>query len=174
MNQTSPKNIRALAIAPSTRGFGFVVLHGKATLVNWGVKSVKGDKNTESLTKVEKLLAHYQPDVLVLQDTSAKQSRRSARIRILSKQIVTMAATRKLKAKLFAREKVMQQFFGDGKGTKHALAEILAKRFPEDLASHLPPKRRPWMSEDSRMDIFDAVALVLVAHLNKPEKSQSK
>lgn len=47
-------------------------------------------------------------------------------------------------------------------GTKHALAEILAKQFSEELASRLPPKRKAWMSEDYRMDIFDAVALVLV------------
>jgi len=25
----------------------------------------------------------------------------------------------------------------------------------------LPPKRRPWMSEDPRMDIFDAVSLAV-------------
>ena len=42
------------------------------------------------------------------------------------------------------------------------MAEILVKRFPEELGSRLPPKRRPWMSEDSRMDIFDAVALALM------------
>ncbi len=63
---------------------------------------------------------------------------------------------------LFSHEHVRQVFFADGQGTKHALAEILAKRFPEELGSRLPPKRRAWMSEDSRMDIFDAVALALL------------
>ena len=58
-------------------------------------------------------------------------------------------------------------FFADGEGTKHALAEILAKRFPEELATRLPPKRRPWTSEDYRMDILDAVALVLVFRQRK-------
>ena len=42
-----------------------------------------------------------------------------------------------------------------------ALAEMLAGKFPEELASRLPPKRRPWMSEDPRMDIFDAVGLAV-------------
>jgi hypothetical protein len=42
------------------------------------------------------------------------------------------------------------------------LAEILATRFPEELAPRLPPKRKPWISEDYRMDIFDAVALAIV------------
>ena len=59
----------------------------------------------------------------------------------------------------------MKTFFADGQGTKHALAEIIAKQFPEQLGLQLPPKRKPWMSEDSRMNIFDAVALVLVYRL---------
>ncbi|MCX6925726.1 MAG: hypothetical protein NT154_21315, partial [Verrucomicrobia bacterium] len=53
-------------------------------------------------------------------------------------------------------------FCGARRGTKHALAEIIAQRFPEELGFRVPPKRRPWMSEDFRMDIFDAVALALM------------
>lgn len=160
MTKIPEVQFRILAIAPSTRGFGFAVLEGQETLVDWGVKSVKGDKNAESLVKVKALIAHYQPGVLVLQDT--KHSRRSPRIRALSKRIISIAATRKVRVALFLREKVMQVFFADAQGTKYALAQILAKRFPEELASRLPPKRRPWMSEDSRMDIFAAVALALI------------
>ncbi|MGH7993063.1 MAG: hypothetical protein ACREDQ_06080 [Limisphaerales bacterium] len=48
------------------------------------------------------------------------------------------------------------------KGTKQALAERLALKFPVELGSRLPPKRRAWMSEDPRMDIFDAVGLATV------------
>jgi hypothetical protein len=40
---------------------------------------------------------------------------------------------------LFSREQVRRVFFADGRGTKHALAEILAKKFPEELGSRLPP-----------------------------------
>jgi len=39
------------------------------------------------------------------------------------------------------------------------VAQTLAAQFPVELGKRLPPKRRPWMSEDPRMDIFDAVAL---------------
>ena len=161
--------IRILAIAPSSRGFGFVVLEGQETLVDWGVKSVKGNKNEGSLKKVEKLIAHYQPGVLVLQDTSTKHYRRSVRIRALSKRIIALVATHKIKVALFPRTKVMQLFFADGQGTKHALAEILAQQLPEELGSCLPLKRRPWTSEDSRMDIFDAVALALSFRREKAE-----
>jgi len=44
-------------------------------------------------------------------------------------------------------------FFHDGQGTKYALAELLAKSFPEELGHRLPPKCKPWESEKNRMDI---------------------
>jgi Holliday junction resolvasome RuvABC endonuclease subunit len=162
MNKINPKHYRILAIAPSTRGFGFAVLEGQDVLVDWGVKTMQGNKNIQSLKKVEDLIVHYQPGVLVLEDASTKGSRRSSRIRKLGQQIIKLVAGRKLSVKLFSREQVRRVFFADGQGTKHAVAEILAKRFPEELGTRLPPKRRPWMSEDYRMDIFDAVALALM------------
>lgn len=73
-----------------------------------------------------------------------------------------MAASCNVSVVVFSRQQVRQVFFADGgEGTKHALAEKMAKRFPEELGFRLPPKRRAWESEDSRMDIFDAVALAL-------------
>ena len=161
MNRASRKHSRILAIAPSTRGFGFAVLEGQDTLVDWGVKSVKGDKNNRSLEKVEWLIVHYQPAAVVLQDYSTKQSRRSARIKALSQKIVAAAPNRNTRVALLSHQLVRRAFFADSRGTKYALAEILVKQFPEELGFRLPPKRRPWMSEDYRMDIFDAVALGL-------------
>ena len=113
------------------------------------------------------ILAHYQPDVIVLEDTSKKPFRRSPRIRTLTKRIIRLGESRKITVTLFSREQVRQAFFADGQGTKYALAEILANKFPDELGFRLPPKRRPWMSEDYRMDIFDAVALALVRRLRK-------
>lgn len=167
MSQIPQRHFRILAIAPSTRGFGFAILEGEATLVDWGVKTVEGNKNARSLAKVDEMIAHYQPTVIVLQDHSSKDSRRSARIRTLSRQIIALASRRKVRVKLFSNKQVKEVFFAEGKGTKHALAEILAQRFPAELGFRLPPKRRPWMSEDSRMDIFEAVALALVLRLRK-------
>jgi hypothetical protein len=49
----------------------------------------------------------------------------------------------------------------DAAGTKQEMAELLAKQFPDELASLLPSKRKLWENEDPRMDIFDAVGLVV-------------
>ncbi|MEI7729355.1 MAG: hypothetical protein WCO56_07270 [Verrucomicrobiota bacterium] len=167
MNHIHPKHFRILGIAPTARGVGFAVLEGQETLVDWGVKTVKGDKNAQSLAKVEKLIAHYQPEVLVLPDTSAKNSRRYPRIQKLSQQIVKVATARNIRVVLLSAEKLRRVYFGNAHGTKHALAEIIAKRFPDELGSFLPPKRKPWMSEHYQMDIFDAVALVVALRIKK-------
>src|SRR5438874_836730 len=111
MNRIMPKHIRVLAIAPSTRGFGFAVVEGPETLVDWGVKSLNEDKNARSLAKVEELIALYQPGVMVLQDNSTKHSRRSARIKELGQQIIAMASSRNVRVKLFTREQVGRVFF---------------------------------------------------------------
>jgi Holliday junction resolvasome RuvABC endonuclease subunit len=161
MAQNNSKNLRVLAVAPSTRGFGFAVLDGER-LINWGVKSVTGDKNSQSLLKLGKLLVFYHPDIAAFEDHSAKGSRRSARIRTLGEQMISMARSRKVGVKLFSRQQVRKFFFSEGKGTKDALAEILTKRFPEELACRLPKKRRPWMTEAYQMGIFDAVAIALL------------
>jgi Holliday junction resolvasome RuvABC endonuclease subunit len=161
MTRLQSRNLRVLAIAPSTRGFGFAVLEGEETLVDWGATEVKHDKNAETLAKVERLVVHYQSDVLVLPDAFNKNSRRSPRIKSLCQEIATLAETRKIKVKTISNEQVRKSLLGTAEATKHAIAEMLAKRFQAELGSSVPPKRRPWTSEDRRMDIFDAVGLAL-------------
>jgi Holliday junction resolvasome RuvABC endonuclease subunit len=161
MNKINPNNFRILAIAPTFRGVGFAVLEERDTLVDWGVKRVYGDKNTNSVAKVKELIAQYSPDVLVLPDTLSKDVRRYPRIKALCKKIVAVATTQKTEVALLSKQQVKRVFFADGEGTKHALAEIIAKRFPEELASRLPPERKAWVCEHYQMDIFDAVALAL-------------
>jgi hypothetical protein len=59
------------------------------------------------------------------------------------------------------RESVRRLFAPTGT-TKFEIALAITKTFPE-LASRLPRKRKPWMSEDERMNLFDAVAFALTA-----------
>jgi hypothetical protein len=47
------------------------------------------------------------------------------------------------------------------------IALEFAKRFPE-LALRLPPRRRPWMSADDRLQIFGAVAMSVALFSYRP------
>lgn len=131
-------------------------------MLECGNKGVKGNKNQQSVSKIEKLMRQFLPGVLVLQDVNAKGRHRAPRIKALHRQIIELAAKQKCKVALLSGNTLRITLLGDVKGTKHEMAESLAQKFPVELAGKLPQKRKLWESEDGRMDIFDAVALAVV------------
>jgi hypothetical protein len=64
---------------------------------------------------------------------------------------------RGLTLRKIAQARVKRTFLPSGIRNKNQIAQSIAARFPE-LTRYLPPERKPWMSEDLRMAIFDAVA----------------
>jgi hypothetical protein len=153
------KSIRILAIAPLSRGLGYAVMEGPDKLIACGNKAILRNKNAGALAWVNRFIQFYQPDVLVLPDVTAADTRRAARIKTLHRKIVAWAGKKQLNVRLISITRVRTQLLGEAKGTKFAVARTLAEKFPTELGTRLPPKRRPWMSEDPRMDIFDAVGL---------------
>src|SRR6266508_1886392 len=99
MSRPYPKDIRVLAIDPSTRGFGFAVLEGPNLLIDWGVKETKNDKNRRSLKLISELIEQYEPAVLVLEDYAGKGSRRCRRVAELIDEIFDLAMQRKVRVK---------------------------------------------------------------------------
>src|SRR5215831_8200238 len=160
MRRAYTKEIRVLAIDPSTRGFGFAVLEGPSRLIDWGVKETKTDKKKRSLKLIAELMERYQPKVFVVEDYGGKGSRRCQRVGELIKDISKVALKRGIRVKSISRLKVKQAFAESGASNKQEIAMAIAGRFPE-LAPRLPRFRKPWMSEDYRMSIFDAVGLGL-------------
>jgi hypothetical protein len=154
-----PKQLCTLAISLSSRGFGYAVMEGDNSLICNANKGFKKERNTRSLAQIDKIRALYKPDVLVLQDVNAKGTRRAPRIKELHRKVMALAKKRGLKVVKISQKKLRLALLGREDGTKQEMAELMASRFPDELASHLPPKRKPWTSEDSRMDIFDAVEL---------------
>jgi Holliday junction resolvasome RuvABC endonuclease subunit len=159
MKNLHPKHIRVLGIAASSQGIGYAVMESENTLVDWGIKRAKGDKNARCLSHVGNLVAQYKPSVIALETTRLEGSRRRSRVQALIQQIVSMAWDEKIKVKRFSRKQLSAGFLSNDNGTKHDVARHLAARFPEELGFRLPPKRTVLMNEDCRMDMFDAVAL---------------
>ena len=160
MSRAYTNDIRVLAVDPSTRGFGFAILEGPDRSIDWGVKETKVNKKRRSLRFIAELIHRYQPSVLVVEDYTGKGSRRCRRVRELIEDISKLAVQQKIKVRNFSRLKVKQAFSESGTSNKYEIAIAIAKRFPE-LAPRLPRFRKPWMSEDYRMSIFDAVALAI-------------
>jgi len=154
---------RILAISPSSRGFGYAVLEGDRFLVDWGVRTVWREKNDQTLLKTDELISKYDPNVLALQDHTAPDSQRRGRIRELCKRLEALAANRGVRVVRCSIATINRTLGNGDCGTKQHRAEIIATLFPDELGTRLPPKRRPWMTEHYRMDIFDAIGLAVTA-----------
>jgi hypothetical protein len=157
-----------LAAFPSAKGFGYAVFEGPRSLIDWGMRSVHGaQKNRESLKKVHELLTFYRPDVVVLENYEGPGSRRARRIEILFNLIAAHAHGEGMRTASFSRTEVRACF---GLTAKREIAESIVREFPE-LEPRLPPVRKIWMSEDRRMNIFDAAALAITFFNSKsPDK----
>jgi Holliday junction resolvasome RuvABC endonuclease subunit len=153
---------RTLAVDLASRGFGYAVLDAKGRLIDWGVRRVRGDKAAESLTRIMDLLEWYAPELLVLEDCDAVTSRRSPRIRALAREVRRMARAVEVRVTNVSWQRVRKAFGGSARATKDQIANWVAQLYPI-MSRHLPPKRKIWMSEDERTNMFDAIALALTA-----------
>lgn len=160
MRTARDKVRRILAVDSVSRGFGFVVLETPDRLVDWGTKEARIEKQKTRLNKIAALWERYESDLLVLEDYAARGCRRSARVRGLLRRIQAAAVRRGLLVRAVPRRAVRKAFASCGARTKDEIARAVASEFPE-LAPHLPPPRKPWMSEDQRMGIFGAMALAV-------------
>lgn len=75
--------------------------------------------------------------------------------------LLGQAKERSIDIRLLDQAQLSNCFHRLGCSTKQDVAEILARLFPE-LVWNLPPRRKVWESEHSRMSVFDAIALGVV------------
>ena len=161
MTHEYPQNL-VLSIYPFTRGFAFVLFEGPESPFDWGVKVVKEKhKNAKTLDEIKKIIDRYRPEVLVIEDTTDGESRRTSRIRKLYRMLVHLATAEYVDLCRFKKSQVKECFASVGASTKHEIAKAIATQIPA-FAHRTPPFRRPWMSEDPRQSLFDAAALGLV------------
>jgi len=102
----------------------------------------------------------------MITEDANKNRHRGVRIRKLLAAMHEQIAAAGISHKSYSPASVRRIFRGSSPVTKHTIAEGIASHFPE-LTPKLPGLRKPWMSEDARMAIFDAVALALTGSLTK-------
>jgi hypothetical protein len=162
-----------LAIHTTPRGFGFVVLEGPGRTIDWGTKEARGDKNRIVLKKAGELMSWYQPDLLILENTEASESRRADRIRDLHRQLADLAITHKAAVRQFTRAEIRAAFASRAASTRYEIAQAVSRELP-DLAPWLPPPRKIWESENRKLSIFDAASLALTFYDKQKTKPVSQ
>jgi len=147
---------RVLALYPFTRGVSFTLFDAPLSLLDWGTCRVgAGEKNARSLAAAQRLLDRHQPDVLVLEAYVGNSIRRRQRIARLNQLIRNYADGQSIDVRIFERSDICMTFEPLGAGTRYEIARAIASRVPV-LARRLPPVRKAWMSQDSRMTLFNA------------------
>ena len=152
---------RILGIDPMYRGFGYVVFEGPDLLIDWGVRRVTGEKNLASISAFSQLIRRYRPDDFAIEDVNAKSCDRGQRVRTLIVALEDHARESGLAVRRVSSAAVKKAFLAKSARNKHQIAQFIAAHFPE-LATYIPPERKPWMSESVNMAIFDAAAFALV------------
>lgn len=166
MNCVDPEVRRVLAIDPTSPGFGFAVLEGPESLIDWGGRTATTHES--ALRKVTEMIRQYRVDVLVTEDCTDPRSRRGKRVRHLIEAMDVAAGGMGIRCARVPVAAVHRLFGGDAPTNKDAIARVIAEHFGE-LAPRLPPKRKVWMTEPSRMAIFDAVAFGLTYYYDAPD-----
>jgi len=154
---------RVLALDPMSRGFGYAVLEGPTNLIDWGIRNAPNDNPRALLRKIKELIELYHPDVIVIEDCRHVGSRRRERVRAVITQVAALA-TQDIEVQLIPATMVHDVFGAGRTVTKHQIAMLVAEHFPE-IAYRLPPQSKPWMPEDARFAIFDALAFALTFFL---------
>lgn len=148
-----------LALFPSTRGMAFALFDGTLSLVDWGHTSIKGKVENIKCTEIaEALIDRYVPDEIVVEDPSKRSHPRSDRVNLLNQSFIALAKLHGVDVVRISAKEIRRRFEAAGARTKHERAKLIASMLPA-ISHKLPPTRKPWMSEDPRMALFEAAAL---------------
>lgn len=150
-----------LAIHPVSRGFGWIAFEAPFAPYDWGLVTVRGtDKNARCLRRAERILDRFEPETLVLEAFEKRRSARADRIALLGRGLVALAGERGIDVAVYTRGEVKACFAKVGAVSRQEVAEAVSRHVPA-LHHRLPKPRRPWQTENPRMALFTAAALVL-------------
>lgn len=150
-----------LAVYAFSRGFAFVLFEAPDSPFDWGIKDIREKhKNTKTLDEIKKIIERYQPEVLVIEDTSARTSRRTPRIRKLYRMLAHIAEAQCIELHRYSKSDIRTCFDSVGATTKYEIAKAIAVQIPA-FAHRLPHYRKAWMNQDPRQSLFDAAALAI-------------
>lgn len=159
-----------LALYPSIQGLAFVLFESPMSVVDWGKTTRLGPtKNEVCITFVKRVIERYAPEVIVLEHSRARDSKRSVRVKMLSRSIATIASVNGIEIVRFRPKDIRNAFQKLGATTKHERSRVIASMLPA-MSHRLPPVRKPWMAEDPRMALFEAAALGITYYGVEPKE----
>ena len=145
-----------LGVDPTHDGVSFVFIENGVP-VDWGIHRDDGNE----VEVLDRLIADYAPQIVVLEDPDAQGCERRARMRQLLRRFARHAAMLGVETVKVSRREVRDACRAKGITRKQAAAVHIARLFP-DLEPFVP-KPRKHSREVPRERLFGTLALVLQA-----------
>lgn len=147
-----------LAIHPIMRGFGWVLFESPLSAVDWGIAFAKGSRTERLLKRFDRLLARYEPSVLVFEELSA--TRRAGVSGRACTSMEHLARLRGIEIHRLRHSAIQAVFASVGARTRYEIAEVIRQQI--DAFSHrMPRKRTLLVREDPKQALFDAAAAAI-------------
>ena len=162
-------NARLLSLYPNSSGLCYALFEGALRPVDWGIKTARRRKHAILMRHAHKLVALFAPTTILLPMRNP-MTKGSHRLHRTATEIANVFQESSITVHWYSRTDIKERFSQFGATTKDAIASTIARLLPE-FEQHLPPARRLWQSEDYRMGLFDAVAMVIAFYRNCDEKS---
>ena len=152
------KETFVLAFFPNSRGFGYAFMQNAITLKDYQIVTSNPISNKKLLKKIYGYIEYYAPDIVVLENTNGRQSRKGKRNEILIKSISKYAKAKNIKTVFYSREEIKFVFSQFEAKTKYEISKTISNSIPE-LKKLIKPKKKLWEAEPYSQGIFDAVSL---------------
>lgn len=160
MDRAQSKQL-VLALHPVSLGVTFALFEGPLSPIDWGLKDTRGKRrNARALEAAKKLIDNLRPDTLVFEECIGPHSRRAQRVKRLLRLITTYAVGQGIEVHSYARTSIRECFKAHGAVTRYEIAQVIAGLITA-FGHKLPPLRKAWMAEDTRMWLFDAASVAM-------------
>ena len=148
--------IRVLAIELRSQRFGFVLLEGHNTLLDWGICGYRRNISNILSRRLSTAASLFAPFLIVVRHRNRPKVLRNASLELLEQEAQRFS----LSLEVLTASAVQEHFERHGGRNKYEISRIVANALPE-LAWRLPNKRKLWQSEPATQVLFDAAALAL-------------
>ncbi len=145
----------------TTRGMAFAVTEGPRRLVGSGLHRIP-PSTSRAVKILDRVIRRAKPLFVAFDREGARHKRQRGRVFAGA---VKKACDMHGVIVLEVANSQIRALSEKQRPTKWHIAEVIARHFPE-VARSLPPRRKPWQSEDDRIGLFMALAASVSAWEN--------
>lgn len=163
MNQSMMKKTNrkiVLALHPNPLGFGYAFLENPQEPWDCGMVRIRPVSNRDCMKRIKGFIDYYEPVLVIIGTPEDNYSFKGIRVKSLINEIAEFTKGKGIEVKQYSREDIRVVFEQFGAKSKYEIAKKIIEWLPQ-FANKLPEVKKPWMAEDYKMGMFDALSLAI-------------